>query len=81
MLILEPTKVYQPSYVSINNQAEEKNVSIWHVSPPETVRTKTFVFFYVNSLDEVTDGALVLSVKFLDFSDLRTSVSQLVYID
>lgn len=41
VLILEPTKVYQPSYVSINNQAEEKNVSIWHVSPAETVRIAT----------------------------------------
>ena len=40
MLILEPTKIYQPSYVSINNEAEEKNVSIWHVSPAETVRMK-----------------------------------------
>ncbi|XP_061569010.1 mitogen-activated protein kinase kinase kinase 15 isoform X2 [Cololabis saira] len=36
VLILEPTKIYQPSYVSINNEAEEMNVSIWHVSPPET---------------------------------------------
>ncbi|XP_028821904.1 mitogen-activated protein kinase kinase kinase 15 isoform X3 [Denticeps clupeoides] len=36
VLILEPTKVYQPSYVSINNEADEKNVSIWHVSPAET---------------------------------------------
>ncbi|XP_065114443.1 mitogen-activated protein kinase kinase kinase 15 isoform X2 [Paramisgurnus dabryanus] len=36
VLILEPTKVYQPSYVSINSEADEKNVSIWHVSPAET---------------------------------------------
>ncbi|XP_067840904.1 mitogen-activated protein kinase kinase kinase 5 [Heptranchias perlo] len=32
-LILEPTKVFQPAYLSINNDAEEKTVSIWHVSP------------------------------------------------
>ncbi|XP_066555150.1 mitogen-activated protein kinase kinase kinase 15 isoform X1 [Amia ocellicauda] len=36
VLILEPTKIYQPSYVCINSEAEEKNVSIWHVSPSET---------------------------------------------
>ncbi|MGH0189647.1 UNVERIFIED_CONTAM: hypothetical protein FKN15_037205 [Acipenser sinensis] len=36
VLILEPTKIYQPSYVSINSEADEKNVSIWHVSPAET---------------------------------------------
>ncbi|XP_061094243.1 mitogen-activated protein kinase kinase kinase 15 isoform X1 [Conger conger] len=36
VLILEPTKIYQPSYVSINSEAEEKMVCIWHVSPAET---------------------------------------------
>lgn len=45
VLILEPTKIYQPSYVSINNEAEEKNVSIWHVSPAETVRMKHNIFY------------------------------------
>ncbi|XP_050020314.1 mitogen-activated protein kinase kinase kinase 15 [Alexandromys fortis] len=35
VLIIEPTKVYQPSYVSINNEAEERTVSLWHVSPTE----------------------------------------------
>lgn len=40
VLILEPTKIYQPSYVSINNEAEEKHVSIWHVSPAESVRPR-----------------------------------------
>ncbi|XP_062980692.1 mitogen-activated protein kinase kinase kinase 5 isoform X2 [Elgaria multicarinata webbii] len=33
VLILEPTKIYQPSYLSINSEAEEKTVSIWHVMP------------------------------------------------
>ncbi|XP_004401571.1 PREDICTED: mitogen-activated protein kinase kinase kinase 15 [Odobenus rosmarus divergens] len=35
VLVIEPTKVYQPSYVSINSEAEEKTVSLWHVSPTE----------------------------------------------
>ncbi|XP_045328927.1 mitogen-activated protein kinase kinase kinase 15 [Leopardus geoffroyi] len=36
VLVIEPTKVYQPSYVSINSDAEEKTVFLWHVSPTET---------------------------------------------
>ncbi|XP_075710143.1 mitogen-activated protein kinase kinase kinase 15 [Rhinoderma darwinii] len=35
VLVLEPTKVYQPSYVSINKEADEMTVSLWHVSPVE----------------------------------------------
>ncbi|XP_006915447.1 mitogen-activated protein kinase kinase kinase 5 [Pteropus alecto] len=36
VLILEPTKIYQPSYLSINNEVEEKTISIWHVLPDDT---------------------------------------------
>uniref|UniRef100_A0A8B9JRH0 mitogen-activated protein kinase kinase kinase n=1 Tax=Astyanax mexicanus TaxID=7994 RepID=A0A8B9JRH0_ASTMX len=35
VLILEPTKVYQPSYLSINNDVEENTLSIWHVAPDD----------------------------------------------
>lgn len=56
VLILEPTKVYQPSYVSINNEAEEMNVSIWHVSPAETVRT----IYVCTFLESIAKGDWVL---------------------
>ncbi|KAF5892603.1 mitogen-activated protein kinase kinase kinase 5, partial [Clarias magur] len=35
VLILEPTKVYQPSYLSINNDVEQNTLSIWHVAPDD----------------------------------------------
>ncbi|KAM4693410.1 mitogen-activated protein kinase kinase kinase 5 [Discoglossus pictus] len=35
VLILEPTKIYQPSYLSINSEADIKTVSIWHVFPDD----------------------------------------------
>ncbi|KAM9315953.1 mitogen-activated protein kinase kinase kinase 5 [Gastrophryne carolinensis] len=35
VLILEPTKIYQPSYLTINSEADEKTVSIWHVLTDE----------------------------------------------
>uniref|UniRef100_A0A8C5BVD5 mitogen-activated protein kinase kinase kinase n=1 Tax=Gadus morhua TaxID=8049 RepID=A0A8C5BVD5_GADMO len=35
VLILEPTKVYQPSYLSINNDVDDNTVSIWHVAPED----------------------------------------------
>lgn len=37
MLILEPTKIYQPSYLSINKDVEDNTVSIWHVAPDDKV--------------------------------------------
>ncbi|XP_030577832.1 mitogen-activated protein kinase kinase kinase 5, partial [Archocentrus centrarchus] len=35
VLILEPTKVYQPSYLSINKDVDDNIVSIWHVAPDD----------------------------------------------
>uniref|UniRef100_A0A8C6TQH3 Mitogen-activated protein kinase kinase kinase 5 n=1 Tax=Neogobius melanostomus TaxID=47308 RepID=A0A8C6TQH3_9GOBI len=35
VLILELTKVYQPSYLSINKDVEDNTVSIWHVAPDD----------------------------------------------
>uniref|UniRef100_A0A3Q1CSP4 mitogen-activated protein kinase kinase kinase n=1 Tax=Amphiprion ocellaris TaxID=80972 RepID=A0A3Q1CSP4_AMPOC len=35
VLILEPTKVYQPSYLSINKDVDDNTVSIWHVAPDD----------------------------------------------
>uniref|UniRef100_A0A4W6DNN6 mitogen-activated protein kinase kinase kinase n=1 Tax=Lates calcarifer TaxID=8187 RepID=A0A4W6DNN6_LATCA len=35
VLILEPTKVYQPSYLSINKDIDDNTVSIWHVAPDD----------------------------------------------
>uniref|UniRef100_A0A4W4HFD2 mitogen-activated protein kinase kinase kinase n=1 Tax=Electrophorus electricus TaxID=8005 RepID=A0A4W4HFD2_ELEEL len=42
VLILEPTKVYQPSYLSINNDKEENTLSIWHVAPDDKKSTFNF---------------------------------------
>uniref|UniRef100_A0A3Q3XCS9 mitogen-activated protein kinase kinase kinase n=1 Tax=Mola mola TaxID=94237 RepID=A0A3Q3XCS9_MOLML len=35
VLILEPTKIYQPSYLSINKDMDDNTVSIWHVAPDD----------------------------------------------
>ena len=50
MLILEPTKVYQPSYLSINNDVEENTVSIWHVAPDDKAG-----FYYSNHMFTSSD--------------------------
>uniref|UniRef100_A0A669Q064 mitogen-activated protein kinase kinase kinase n=1 Tax=Phasianus colchicus TaxID=9054 RepID=A0A669Q064_PHACC len=39
VLVIEPTKVYQPAYVSINSEEDERSLSLWHVSPTEMVKT------------------------------------------
>lgn len=44
VLVIEPTKVYQPAYVSINNEADERSLSLWHVSPTEMVKLPADVF-------------------------------------
>lgn len=40
VLILEPTKVYQPSYLSISKDVDDNTVSIWHVAPDDKVGVK-----------------------------------------
>uniref|UniRef100_A0A8D2C510 mitogen-activated protein kinase kinase kinase n=1 Tax=Sus scrofa TaxID=9823 RepID=A0A8D2C510_PIG len=56
VLILEPTKIYQPSYLSINNEVEEKTISIWHVLPDDkvsiTVNKSFFVCFSISKFEE-----------------------------
>uniref|UniRef100_A0A8B9MKN8 mitogen-activated protein kinase kinase kinase n=1 Tax=Accipiter nisus TaxID=211598 RepID=A0A8B9MKN8_9AVES len=42
VLVIEPTKVYQPAYVSINNEADERSLSLWHVSPTEMIHEWNF---------------------------------------
>lgn len=41
VLILEPTKIYQPSYLSINKDVEDNTVSIWHVAPDDKVGSRS----------------------------------------
>uniref|UniRef100_A0A7N6F9C5 mitogen-activated protein kinase kinase kinase n=1 Tax=Anabas testudineus TaxID=64144 RepID=A0A7N6F9C5_ANATE len=62
VLILEPTKVYQPSYVSINNEAEEKNVSIWHVSPIKKNTAFTYCISSVCSISKFDERCCFLYV-------------------
>ncbi|KAL3882967.1 hypothetical protein ACJMK2_029268 [Sinanodonta woodiana] len=33
VLVLEPTKIYMPSYVQINNDEDNMSVSLWNISP------------------------------------------------
>uniref|UniRef100_A0A8C0LB18 mitogen-activated protein kinase kinase kinase n=1 Tax=Canis lupus dingo TaxID=286419 RepID=A0A8C0LB18_CANLU len=50
VLILEPTKIYQPSYLSINNEVEEKTISIWHVISISL--NNPFVCFSISKFEE-----------------------------
>ncbi|XP_036902252.1 mitogen-activated protein kinase kinase kinase 15 [Sturnira hondurensis] len=44
VLVIEPTKVYQPSYISVNSEAEERTVSLWHVLPVGMQQSLTWNF-------------------------------------
>ncbi|GAA6099386.1 mitogen-activated protein kinase kinase kinase 5 isoform X1 [Tachysurus ichikawai] len=54
VLILEPTKVYQPSYLSINNDVEQNTLSIWHVAPDDK-RKDAYVLFVATAESAVLD--------------------------
>ncbi|KAI5133377.1 Mitogen-Activated Protein Kinase Kinase Kinase 15 [Manis pentadactyla] len=44
VLVIETTKIYQPSYVAINNEAEERMVSLWHAYPTEMKQIREWNF-------------------------------------
>lgn len=46
VLILEPTKIYQPSYLSINKDVDDNTVSIWHVAPDDKVGPRLSACLY-----------------------------------
>uniref|UniRef100_A0A671SYC0 mitogen-activated protein kinase kinase kinase n=1 Tax=Sinocyclocheilus anshuiensis TaxID=1608454 RepID=A0A671SYC0_9TELE len=52
VLILEPTKVYQPSYLSINNDVEENTLSIWHVTPDDKVINNLLFIHSISKFNE-----------------------------
>uniref|UniRef100_A0A7M4EAC0 mitogen-activated protein kinase kinase kinase n=1 Tax=Crocodylus porosus TaxID=8502 RepID=A0A7M4EAC0_CROPO len=51
VLVIEPTKFYQPAYVSINNEDDERSLSLWHVSPTEFDERCCFLYVHDNSDD------------------------------
>uniref|UniRef100_A0A672RMC6 mitogen-activated protein kinase kinase kinase n=1 Tax=Sinocyclocheilus grahami TaxID=75366 RepID=A0A672RMC6_SINGR len=61
VLILEPTKVYQPSYLSINNDVEENTLSIWHVTPDDR-HFFTFFLFFAFSISKFDERSCFLYV-------------------
>lgn len=72
VLVIEPTKVYQPAYVSINSEADESSLSLWHVSPPEMVKVSAsllnvLINFTERNFLHVDFGALYNNFKFATF--------------
>uniref|UniRef100_A0A8C2A534 mitogen-activated protein kinase kinase kinase n=1 Tax=Cyprinus carpio TaxID=7962 RepID=A0A8C2A534_CYPCA len=62
VLILEPTKVYQPSYLSINNDVEENTLSIWHVTPDDRHFLIFFFFLFAFSISKFDERSCFLYV-------------------
>ncbi|XP_067867221.1 mitogen-activated protein kinase kinase kinase 5-like isoform X2 [Heterodontus francisci] len=44
VLILEPTKIFQPTHLTVSDSDMEKAVSMWHVSPDEKNGIHTWTF-------------------------------------
>ncbi|XP_048468919.1 mitogen-activated protein kinase kinase kinase 5-like [Rhincodon typus] len=44
VLILEPTKVFQPTHLTVSSSDKDKAVSMWHVSPAEENGIHTWIF-------------------------------------
>ncbi|KAI5939328.1 Mitogen-activated protein kinase kinase kinase 15 [Manis javanica] len=53
VLVIETTKIYQPAYVAINNEAEERMFSLWHAYPTEMKQIREWNFT-VSSIKKIS---------------------------
>nr|UCK81532.1 mitogen-activated protein kinase kinase kinase 8-like protein [Arenicola marina] len=66
-LILEPSKVFLPSYVQVNEEEEEESVRIWHVAPHSESRQIHDWYFSASSVKNISQ-------------DLRNSKAVFLYV-
>jgi mitogen-activated protein kinase kinase kinase 5 len=54
VLILEPLKLYLPSYIQVNEDGDEQSVRLWHVSPKKECKKIHEWCFAMHSIKNVT---------------------------
>ncbi len=67
--------MYQPSYLSINNDVEENTLSIWHVTPDDKVINNLLcIHLFLNS-DVLFGFVDLLNLEILTNSNIKLSAA------